>query len=52
MPHGSVPYYESTGLYKNLPGIDRIIPGIPNPFIGPSIRFEPFTVPYFIPGAS
>ena len=52
VPHGNVPYYESTGLYKDLPDNQGIIAGIYNPFQGPSIRFEPFSEPFFIPGAS
>jgi hypothetical protein len=51
VPHGSLPYYETTGLYQNLPDLDRIIPGIHNPYIGPAVRFEPFADPYFVPGA-
>ncbi|MCA1712762.1 MAG: hypothetical protein LC789_14445, partial [Actinobacteria bacterium] len=48
VPHGSVPYYESTGLHKNLPDLDQIIAGVHNPFIGPSVRFEPFANPFFV----
>jgi len=51
VPHGSVPFYESTGLYKNLPDLDQIIAGVHNPFAGPSVRFEPFADPFFVPGA-
>jgi RHS repeat-associated protein len=50
VPPGSIRYYESTSLYKDLPDLDRIIPGVHNPFIGPAIRFEPFAKPYFVPG--
>jgi hypothetical protein len=49
--HSNVAFFEKTGLYKELPDLDKIIPGVPNPFDGPSIRFEPFTRPYFIPEA-
>jgi RHS repeat-associated protein len=42
VPHSSLSYYE--GLAEELPGIDPshgIVPGTANPFMGPSIRFEP-----------
>jgi hypothetical protein len=51
VPHGSLPHYETTGLYKNLPDLDRIIPGAHNPYIGPAIRLEPWADPFFVPGA-
>ncbi|MFC4762436.1 RHS repeat-associated core domain-containing protein [Dyella koreensis] len=50
-PPGSLPYYE--GLQGGLPSIDPatgMIPGLANPNIGPSIRFEPFAPPYASPG--
>ena len=42
---GSMSYFE--GLESQLPGLDvhGIIPGAPNPFIGPSIPFYPSTFP-------
>jgi hypothetical protein len=42
---GSMSYFE--GLESQLPGLDShgIIPGAPNPFIGPSITFSPSTFP-------
>jgi hypothetical protein len=42
---GSMSYFE--GLETQLPGLDvhGIIPGAPNPFIGPSIPFSPSTFP-------
>jgi len=47
-PPSSIPYFPQA----KLPGIDPktgIVPGYGNPFIGPVIRFEPFTKPEFIP---
>lgn len=44
-PPSSQSYFE--GLQSQLPGIDPktgIIPGVPNPNIGPSIRFEPIII--------
>ena len=42
VPHSSLPYYR--GLQGKLPGIDPehgIVPGVGNPEMGPTIRFEP-----------
>jgi hypothetical protein len=44
-------HYETTGLHKDLPDLDRIIPGVHNPHIGPAIRFEPGADPFFVPAA-
>jgi hypothetical protein len=42
---GSMPYFD--GLESQLPGLDShgVIPGAPNPFIGPSIPCNPTTFP-------
>jgi hypothetical protein len=51
VPPSSNKYFQ--GLDSDLPLIDRgtgIIPGVHNPHIGPAIRFEPFSEPYFVPG--
>jgi hypothetical protein len=50
-PPSSHPYYK--GLEGGLPSLDPgtgLIPGVHNPHIGPAIRFEPGTSPYFVPG--
>lgn len=47
----SIDYYKD--LSRRLPAIDPhdgIIPGIHNPYLGPSIRFEPGKPPKYIPG--
>ncbi|KAA5533740.1 hypothetical protein F0919_14505 [Taibaiella lutea] len=43
----AIPYFEGI----NFPGIDKggIIPGLSNPYLGPSVRFEPFSLPTFHP---
>jgi RHS repeat-associated protein len=49
-PYG-LPYFD--GLQEYLPSIDPkggISPGLFNPHEGPSIRFEPGAVPFFMPG--
>jgi RHS repeat-associated protein len=49
-PYG-LPYFE--GLQESLPSIDPaggISPGLVNPYMGPSIRFEPGTSPFYVPG--
>jgi len=50
IPPGSTSYYR--GLEGGLPEMDAggPIPGTHNPFIGPSIRFEPGASPRYIPG--
>jgi hypothetical protein len=53
VPPSSLWYY--TGLEGKLPSIDPgtgIIPGVHNPWIGPAIRFEPWSSPYFVPGVT
>jgi RHS repeat-associated protein len=47
----SIDYFK--GLEKDLPSLDPqhgIIPGTPNPYLGPSIRFEPGAAPRIILG--
>ena len=49
-PYG-LPYFN--GLQEYLPSIDPnggISPGLFNPYEGPSVRFEPGSKPFFIPG--
>jgi hypothetical protein len=48
-PPSSHPYFEGIDLPTPDP-VTRIIPGSPSPSIGPSIRFEPGSSPYLIPG--
>ncbi|MFU8806093.1 MAG: hypothetical protein ACNA8W_19935, partial [Bradymonadaceae bacterium] len=50
-PHSSAGYFD--GLESLLPAIDPthpILGGVHNPFMGPGIRFEPGTPPYYVPG--
>jgi hypothetical protein len=47
----SLEYYK--GMDGRLPGLDPktgIVPGTRNPYIGPSLRFEPGSPPRFVPG--
>lgn len=50
-PYG-IQYFD--GFQELLPSIDPaggISPGVANPYIGPSIRFEPGAVPFYVPGS-
>ncbi len=52
VPPSSRAYF--SGLEERLPLLDPehgIVPGIHNPFMGPAVRFEPFSGPVFVPGS-
>ena len=48
-PPSSHPYFEG----QTLPtvGPEGLIPGLHNPHMGPAIRFEPGSAPFFVPKA-